>query len=303
MTQPKISLEQWATFKAVVDEGSFARAAEILNKSQSSVSYTLAKMEERLPAPALEIHGRKAQMTELGKLLYRQANALLEQAIAIDKTAEYIASGWEQEVVIAADALVPMGKLFCALQQFSLISKYTRVRILETTLSGTDEALFSRKVNIALTPTIPAGFLGTPLWHIRMIPVVASTHELAKSTSPITEQQLAQHRQIVIRDSGTKREQNVGWLGSEQRWTVSHFSSSIEAVKAGLGFAFIPEDKIEHALHNDVLVRIPLEMNVERHLTVNLILADHAAAGPATKAITAKLIELNQYNVNINKEK
>ena len=294
MAQPKITLEQWATFKAVVDEGSFAKAAEALNKSQSGVSYTLTRMEERLPAPALIVHGRKAELTELGKLLYRQANQLLEQAIAIDKTAEYIASGWEQEVVIAADALVPTHKLFYALQQFSLINKSTRVRILETTLSGTDEALFSRNINIALSPTIPAGFLGTPVWRIRMIPIVAATHPLAQQRDLITEQELAQHRQIVIRDSGTKREQSVGWLGSEQRWTVSHFSSCIEAVQAGLGFAFIPENKIEDALRNDTLVHIPLMMHAERHLTVNLILADQSKAGPATQAIAKKILELNK---------
>ena len=115
MQQPKVTLEQWSTFKAVVDAGSFAAAAELLNKSQSSVSYILARMQSRLPAPALRLNGRKAELTNLGKVLYRQANVLLAQAIAIDKAAEYMASGWEQEVVIAADALVPMNTLFCLL--------------------------------------------------------------------------------------------------------------------------------------------------------------------------------------------
>ena len=59
MRAPRISLEQWAAFKAVVDEGSFAKAAEVLNKSQSSVSYTISKMEELLPTPVLEQQGRR----------------------------------------------------------------------------------------------------------------------------------------------------------------------------------------------------------------------------------------------------
>ena len=57
---PKISLEQWAAFKAVVDEGSFAKAAEALNKSQSAVSYAIAKLEEQLPTPVLTQQGRRA---------------------------------------------------------------------------------------------------------------------------------------------------------------------------------------------------------------------------------------------------
>ncbi|MFT4819624.1 MAG: DNA-binding transcriptional LysR family regulator, partial [Candidatus Azotimanducaceae bacterium] len=293
MQQPKVTLEQWSTFKAVVDAGSFAAAAELLNKSQSSVSYILARMQSRLPAPALRLNGRKAELTNLGKVLYRQANVLLAQAIAIDKAAEYVASGWEQEVVIAADALVPMNTLFCSLQAFSLTHQSTRVRILETTLSGTDEAIFARVANIVLSPHIPTGFLGRPLWQVRMIPVVAASHTLATTTGEISETLLQQHRQIVIRDTGTKREQNAGWLGSEQRWTVSHFSSCIDAIRAGLGFAFVPQDKIEEELVTGALVQLPLRFQAEHHLTVNLIIPDGDHAGPATLAIADTLIEMN----------
>ena len=35
MPAPRITLEQWLTFKTVVDAGSYALAAETLNKSQS----------------------------------------------------------------------------------------------------------------------------------------------------------------------------------------------------------------------------------------------------------------------------
>ncbi|MGD8593829.1 MAG: LysR family transcriptional regulator, partial [Gammaproteobacteria bacterium] len=44
MKQPKTTLEQWAVFTTVVDEGSFAKAAEALNKSQSAVSYIIGNL-------------------------------------------------------------------------------------------------------------------------------------------------------------------------------------------------------------------------------------------------------------------
>ena len=80
---PRITLEQWAAFKAVVDEGSFARAADALNKSQSTVSYSVAKMEERLPAPVFVQAGRKAELTEFGRAMYRHAAALIQQALLL----------------------------------------------------------------------------------------------------------------------------------------------------------------------------------------------------------------------------
>ncbi len=286
---PKVTLEQWVVFRAVVEQGSFARAADLLNKSQSNVSYVIAKMEERLPAPALQQVGRKAELTELGKVLYRQALGLLDQAAAIDRLAADFASGWEAEIAVAADALTPMDRLFCALHQFSVSCATTRVRILETTLSGTDEALIERRVQIGLTPHVPPGFLAEPLWGVHMVPVVAAQHAFAKTDRPVTEAQLKRARQIVVRDSGIHREQNTGWLAADQRWTVSHFSSSIAAVKAGLGFAFVPEHKIAVELKTGELVVPKLEIQAERRLTINLVLADRAQAGPAVQALSGEL--------------
>ncbi|STQ08576.1 HTH-type transcriptional activator AllS [Enterobacter cloacae] len=44
----KTTLEQWSLLEKVVDAGSFARAAEETHRSQSSVSYNLALLQERL---------------------------------------------------------------------------------------------------------------------------------------------------------------------------------------------------------------------------------------------------------------
>lgn len=60
---PRISLEQWAAFKAVVDEGSYAKAAEMLNKSQSAISYAISRLNDLLPSPALVLEGRKAVLS------------------------------------------------------------------------------------------------------------------------------------------------------------------------------------------------------------------------------------------------
>lgn len=282
---PKISLEQWAVFRAVVEEGSYALAAERLNKSQSGVSYAIAKLESRLPSPALELRGRKAELTELGTYLYRQAVALLDQALAIDRNTALMSKGWEEELTIAADALTPMPRLFCALQSFSVQCPTTRVRILETSLSGTDEAVLERRVQLAISPSVPVGFLAESLWQESMIPVVSAEHEIAKLGRSINERELSLYRQIVVRDTGLRREKAAGWLKAEQRWTVSHFSSSLEAVRAGLGFAFLPETRVRKELNTGALIQIPLDLPYKREIQLHLILPDQSDAGPAATAL------------------
>jgi DNA-binding transcriptional LysR family regulator len=67
MPGPRITLEQWRALVAVVDEGGYAQAAEALNKSQSTVSYAVHKLENLLAVKALEVSGRKAELTAAGQ--------------------------------------------------------------------------------------------------------------------------------------------------------------------------------------------------------------------------------------------
>lgn len=48
MKAPRVTLDQWRTLQAVVDHGGFAQAAEAMHRSQSSISYTVARMQEQL---------------------------------------------------------------------------------------------------------------------------------------------------------------------------------------------------------------------------------------------------------------
>lgn len=286
---PKITLEQWAAFKAVVDEGSYAKAAETLNKSQSAISYATARLNAMLPVPALILEGRKAVLSSAGEALYRYASNLLEQAYATEQAAKYLASGWESSITMVTDALTPMPTVLCALQAFSVRSPLTRIKILETSLSGTDEAVLSNDCELALMVRVPPGFMGTPLFQVKMIAVAARNHPLAQ-LQQVSEAELKTHRQIVVRDSGLRREQNAGWLGSEQRWTVSHFATSVETVEAGLGFAFVPEHRIKESLQSGRLVRLALPHGGERHISLSLVVTRSGHAGPATQALAEVII-------------
>ena len=51
MALPRTTLEQWVVLQTVIEQGSFAQAATALNRSQSSVSYALSGLQERLGLP------------------------------------------------------------------------------------------------------------------------------------------------------------------------------------------------------------------------------------------------------------
>lgn len=294
MKTPRISLDQWLAFKTVVDSGSYAMAAEALNKSQSSISYAIKSLNQQLPQAVLALDGRKAVMTEAGQILYRYAEQLLQQSSDTEAVAGSLAMGFEAEVTIALDVLVNIKSMICAFEQFSQQFPHTRIRVLETSLSGTSEALLEAKADLVVGSVVPVTYSGAPLMQITMLPVAAPEHILLKPKSAkaapaqslgITELELRAHRQVVLRDTGSRREQDAGWLDAEQRWTVSHFSSSIDLVKSGLVFGFLPRNWIEDELLSGELVQIPLQQNIDRVVQMYLMLADKHAAGPASKAL------------------
>ncbi len=288
MSVPKISLEQWQVLVSIVEQGSFARAAEALNKSQSAVSYAIAQLNQQLPVAVLETRGRKAELTEAGQVLYRRGKQLLAQALDIEQMALCLAQGMETQLTLAVDAIVPMARVLQALAEFGRSTPHTRVVLLETTLSGTSEALLERRADLVLTAQIPPGFLAEPIGEVSMIPVAASSHPLAQASQPLSEQDLRQSRQIVVRDSG-RHDQNQGWLGSEQRFTVSHFATSLQALEAGLGFAFVPDNLVAEAVAHGRLCRLKLALQAQRKLPIYLIQVSRDHIGPANQRLVRAL--------------
>ena len=57
--EPRITLEQWQALVAVVDAGSYAKASEMLHKSQSTLTYGVQKLESLLGVKAFEIRGAR----------------------------------------------------------------------------------------------------------------------------------------------------------------------------------------------------------------------------------------------------
>lgn len=279
---PKITLEQWRCLVAVVDEGGYAQAAERLNKSQSSVTYAVQKLQSMLKVRAFEIQGRKAVLTPTGQMLYRRARSLLEDAGGLERAARKASAGWEAEIAIAVEILFPTWLLLDCLDRFGAESPQTRIEVFETVIEGTSEAIVSGMVDLAISPRIPPGMNGERLTTVRFLLVAHPKHPLHKLGRDLTLRDLRSHRHLVVRDSSTNRDKRSAMLEAEQRWTVSNMATSIGAVSRGYGFAWFPEDKIRSELKQGTLKPLSLRGGSERVTELYLIFPDRDAAGPGT---------------------
>jgi DNA-binding transcriptional LysR family regulator len=276
---PRISLEQWRSLLAVVDAGGYAQAAEVLHKSQSAVTYAVQKMQTLLGVKVFEVVGRKAHLTPTGEVLYRRAKALLEEAGALEGAAGSLAAGWEPELRLAVEIIFPTWLLLQCFARFADERPATRIELYETVLSGTEEALMQRRVDLAVCSKVPPGFAGDMLMRLRFIAAAHPDHALHRLGRELTLQDLRKHRHLVIRDTGSQRRSGT-WLGAEQSWTVSHKATSIHAAGMGLGFAWFPEETVRDELAHGALKALPLREGGEGWADLYLVFADRDYAGP-----------------------
>jgi DNA-binding transcriptional LysR family regulator len=279
MGHPRISLEQWRSLLAVVDAGGYAQAAAVLHKSQSAVTYAVQRMETLLGVKVFEVVGRKAHLTPTGEVLYRRAKALLEEAGALETAAGSLAAGWEPELRLAVEIIFPTWLLLQCFGRFGEERPQTRIELYESVLSGTEEALLQRKVDLAICSQVPPGFVGDPVMRLRFIAMAHPDHPLHQLGRELTLQDLREHRHLVIRDTGSQRRRG-SWLGAEQSWTVSQKATSIHAAVMGLGFAWYPEDTVRGELERGELKPLPLREGGERWADLYLVFADRDYAGP-----------------------
>src|SRR6201988_699390 len=73
-----IDVDQLRTFIAIVETGSFTKAADIVHKTQSAVSMQMKRLEERLDRSIFSRDGRALKVTEDGERLLDYARRIVK---------------------------------------------------------------------------------------------------------------------------------------------------------------------------------------------------------------------------------
>src|SRR4249920_3007681 len=74
-----LDVDQLRTFIAISETGSFTKAAEVVNKTQSAVSMQMKRLEERLERPIFSRDGRASKLTEDGQRLLDYARRIFRR--------------------------------------------------------------------------------------------------------------------------------------------------------------------------------------------------------------------------------
>ncbi len=289
MNPPRVSLEQWRTLQAVIEQRGFAQAAAYLHRSQSAVSYAVQRLQDNLGVSVLRIEGRRAVLTEAGEVVLRGARQLLRDAEALETLAHELKAGWEAEIRLVVDAAFPTEVLMEALQAFAPHDRGTRVLMQEVVLSGAMDVLREGTADLVISAGLPDTVLADELIEIEFVAVARADHPLHQQNKLLEFSDLRREMQIVIRDSGQYQVADHGWLESEHRWTVSSIERALSTVNYGLGFAWLPRHRILPYLESGQLKALPLSQGQTYSAHLYLSYAHPERIGPATRLLTKHL--------------
>lgn len=297
MYRPKTTIEQWRILQAVVDYGGYAQAAQKLNKSQSSLNHAVAKLQSMLDVQILAVVGRKAVLTEAGEVMLRRSRYLTQNVEDLESLAVNINQDWEPEIHLGVDLAFPRTLLYPALTSFLPQSRGSRLQIIDHVLTGTEEVIKRHKADLVISMAVPKGFLGEPIATVDFIFVCHPLHPLASMVCPIDPNALAQHLQLVIKDSSSSPEEKSGWLKSENRWTVSQFDTAIELMREKIGFCWLPKHKVDDLLLSGELICLSVQGSQFRHMTAFLVCPTPDNKGPGTQLLESLILHHRQIDL------
>jgi len=260
----KISLDALQILDAIDRRGSFSAAGKALYKVPSTISYTVAKLEQDLGVQLFERLGPKVALTAAGAELLREGRHLLRAAGDLELRVRRVASGWETEFALGLDSVFAPDCLAEDIAAFYAVADQTRLRIVQESLSGTWEALLDRRVDLLVGAAgegpSGGGYVAEALGTLAFVFVVAPSHPLAHAAEPLGRSQLAEHRAIAVADSARRLlPRTVGLLFGQDALSVPDMRSKYLLQVAGLGFGFLPEPYARAALARGALLRKQVE--------------------------------------------
>lgn len=245
MKAMRLSLDALQVLDAIARCGSLAAAGEELHRTASTLSYTVRKLESDLGLKIFDRSGHRAALTDAGRLLLEEGRALLAAAAAVERRVRTYGRGWEAELAIACNELVPFGALLGVVGEFYAAGHPTRVTLSSEVLGGAWDALVAQRADIAIAE-VPSGAAAleiehTPLGSVSFQFCCTPDHPLASAPQPLKVATIRRHRVVVAADSArVTAPRSTGISSASEVLTVGSVRAKLEAQIAGLGVGFLP---------------------------------------------------------------
>ncbi|NRA71697.1 MAG: LysR family transcriptional regulator [Gammaproteobacteria bacterium] len=263
MHSSPITIEALLVLDAIDSRGSFAAAAEQLNKVPSALSYVVQKLEQQLSVTLFVRQGRRSVLTPAGRHLLVEGRKVLAAMSKITEQTQTISHGWEPKIRIAFDSIIDIECLLEPLALFLNEHPNVEVDLCEEVMNGGWEALTDGRVDLLIGASAPIpnqqGIRSSKFIRLSNVFVVPMGHELASAAQPINKNDIKDYRTVVVHDSA---QHEVPWssnvIEQSRHFFVDSVAHKIQAIVAGIGVGFLPLKRIEPYINAGKLVEVDM---------------------------------------------
>lgn len=270
----RLSLDALLVIDAIDRKGSFAAAAHELHRVPSAITYTVQKLEEDLDVLLFDRRGHRAKLTAAGHELLNEGRHLLRAAGDLEARVKRVATGWEAELRIAFDAIIPAHAMLLLAQDFYAESTSTRLRFAPEILGGCWDALVAGRADLVIGVSgdgpSGGGYQTRALGEIEWVFAVAPDHPLATTAEPLRRGDILGHRAVVVADSSRNLPpRTTGLLSGQDTLTLGDAAAKLQAQAMGLGVGYLPHCLAAAAAkRGELVIRKTEEPKVSQQLAV-----------------------------------
>jgi DNA-binding transcriptional LysR family regulator len=285
----KTTLDEWEILQTVVQLGGFAPAAEQLNRSQSTISYAIARLQEQLGIKLFEQKGRRAHLTEAGRLLLADAEPHLAGLHQLEQRALSLASGGQSEIRLSVDSIFPNERLFAALAEFARRFPYVHQKLRQATFLSADSEFSAHNAHLCVAGLMSREYFVKPILDIRMLAVARKEHPLHALKRQVSRIDMMQHMLVIIEGQNASNIKRQPRSPAQRFLPVSTIEAAIDAVRSGLCFGWLPVYRIQPYLESAEFVPLSMPVGGLREVRLNLVCKD-ASLGSREVTALAELL-------------
>ncbi|OKP82694.1 LysR family transcriptional regulator [Paenibacillus sp. P32E] len=256
-----MDLKTLKTFQAIVQSGSFNRAAEELNYAQSTVTMQIQKLESDLGVQLLE-RGKGITLTEAGRLFHEQSLRIVKDMERLQSSITDLKSGEAGNVRIGAADPTASYRLPVILKKFLI--RFPKME-LSVDISGSGalcDRLLRGELDVVLcsAPELGKELHFEPLFTEAFVLLMPEDHPLA-SAPVITADHLRGHRLLITAPTCPYRKKLESVLRESagpplNTMEIGSMSALKFYVQSGLGIALVPEVTLDPVPPGTVLRRL-----------------------------------------------
>lgn len=289
----RTTLDEWEILQAVVQLGGFAPAAKQLNRSQSTISYAIARLQEQLGIKLFEIKGRRALLTELGRVLLADVEPHLEGFQRLEQRARSLATGGETEVRLSVDSIYPNARLFAVLAEFARLFPYVQPKLRQGTFLSADTEFSIHNAQLCISALLSRELFSKPILAIGMVGVARRDHPLHAIKRKLNRPDLMQYMLVTIEGAASGTLKHQPRVPAQRVLQVTSIEAAIYAVRSGLCFGWLPTNLIQADLANGELLPLRLPAGGTREVRLNLVYKDLSSLSREVNVL-AELLGFNR---------